>query len=495
MLHFKNMAMKNIAILSIILSTVMVTFIGCDDFLEEAPETFQTPQNFFETENQINEAITGIYNTNRGLMNGAHWRFGENRSDNTSFQFNPADRGGINNEEVDLFLMLAANPNLSEYWNTTYSGISRANFALENIDGVTFNNEATREVRRGEILFLRSWFYFNLAQLFGDVPYVTSAGDSPEEILSDEFLERVPVGQVYNSILADVQLAIDLLPSPGDTESGRATRGAALMLKAKMHMALQEFQAAEALLEQMQGLGYSLQTDYASIFAPDNKNNSELVFEIQYSFTLGQASNFVSRFVPFNSGSDILGDSGPAGSRAGQNQPTQSLINLYDADDARFVHNISFYDDGTTVQPWMSKFNYGFEDQGLQDVNFPMFRYADALLMLAECYNETGGGDPVPLLLEVRSRSMADASLSAEESSDLEQTIADERRRELAFENHRWFDLLRTGKAVEVMTAHGIDQKIQKPTVPTEAYINIRTILGIPLGQVEEFGFTQNEGW
>ena len=487
--------MKNIAILSIILSTVMVTFIGCDDFLEEAPETFQTPQNFFETENQINEAITGIYNTNRGLMNGAHWRFGENRSDNTSFQFNPADRGGINNEEVDLFLMLAANPNLSEYWNTTYSGISRANFALENIDGVTFNNEATREVRRGEILFLRSWFYFNLAQLFGDVPYVTSAGDSPEEILSDEFLERVPVGQVYNSILADVQLAIDLLPSPGDTESGRATRGAALMLKAKMHMALQEFQAAEALLEQMQGLGYSLQTDYASIFAPDNKNNSELVFEIQYSFTLGQASNFVSRFVPFNSGSDILGDSGPAGSRAGQNQPTQSLINLYDADDARFVHNISFYDDGTTVQPWMSKFNYGFEDQGLQDVNFPMFRYADALLMLAECYNETGGGDPVPLLLEVRSRSMADASLSAEESSDLEQTIADERRRELAFENHRWFDLLRTGKAVEVMTAHGIDQKIQKPTVPTEAYINIRTILGIPLGQVEEFGFTQNEGW
>ncbi|MDJ0645793.1 MAG: RagB/SusD family nutrient uptake outer membrane protein [Flavobacteriaceae bacterium] len=487
--------MKNIAILSIILSTVIVTFIGCDDFLEEAPETFQTPQNFFETENQINEAITGIYNTNRGLMNGAHWRFGENRSDNTSFQFNPADRGGINNEEVDLFLMLAANPNLSEYWNTTYSGISRANFALENIDGVTFNNEATREVRRGEILFLRSWFYFNLAQLFGDVPYVTSAGDSPEEILSDEFLERVPVGQVYNSILADVQLAIDLLPSPGDTESGRATRGAALMLKAKMHMALQEFQAAEALLEQMQGLGYSLQTDYASIFAPDNKNNSELVFEIQYSFTLGQASNFVSRFVPFNSGSDILGDSGPAGSRAGQNQPTQSLINLYDADDARFVHNISFYDDGTTVQPWMSKFNYGFEDQGLQDVNFPMFRYADALLMLAECYNETGGGDPVPLLLEVRSRSMADASLSAEESSDLEQTIADERRRELAFENHRWFDLLRTGKAVEVMTAHGIDQKIQKPTVPTEAYINIRTILGIPLGQVEEFGFTQNEGW
>ncbi len=473
----------------------MLVLVGCDSFLDEAPETFRTPQNFFETEDQINEAIAGIYNTNRGLMNGAHWRFGENRSDNTSFQFNPADRGGINNEEVDLFLMLSANPNLRDYWNASYSGISRSNFALENIANVTFNDNAVKQARRGEILFLRSWFYFNLVQLFGDVPYVTSAGDTPDEILSDEFLARIPVGQVYANIMADLQEAIGSLPTLGNTESGRATQGAALMLKAKMHMALQEFQAAEALLQQLQGQGYALQADYASIFAPDNKNNNEMVFEIQYSFALGQASNFVSRFVPFNSGVDILGDSGPAGSRAGQNQPTQNLIDLYDADDARFSHNISFYDNGTTIEPWMSKFNYGFEDQGLQDVNFPMFRYADALLMLAECYNETGGGDPQPLLLQVRGRSMPDPSLSAAETSDLGQTIADERRRELAFENHRWFDLLRTGKAVEVMTAHGAAQKAQKPTVPAEAYTNIRTILGIPLGQVEEFDFTQNEGW
>ena len=91
----------------------MLLTIACDDFLDQTPETFQTPQSFFETEDQINEAVAGIYNTNRGLMNGAHWRFGENRSDNSSFQFNPADRGGINNEEIDLFLMLSANPNLA----------------------------------------------------------------------------------------------------------------------------------------------------------------------------------------------------------------------------------------------------------------------------------------------------------------------------------------------------------------------------------------------
>ncbi len=487
--------MKNIAVRLIILSTLLVAFSGCEDFLEENPETFRTPQNFFQTEAQINEAIAGIYNTNRGLNNGPHWRFGENRSDNTSFQFNPADRGGIDNEAIDLFTMLSANPNLADYWNTSFSGISRANFALENIDNVPFANEDLREIRRGEILFLRSWFYFNLVQLYGDVPYITSAGDSPEEILSEEFLDRVPVATVYENILADAQTAIDLLPTPGNTESGRATRGAALMLKAKMHMALQEFTQAQTLLEQMQTLGYSLQSNYADIFAPNNKNNSEMVFEIQYSFALGQASNFVSRFVPFNSGTDILGTSGPAGSRAGQNQPTQNMISLYDQDDARFAHNISFYNTGATIEPWMSKFNYGFADDGLQDVNFPMFRYADALLMLAECYQETGGGDPVALLLQVRSRSMPDPALSPAEIADLDQTIADERRRELLAENHRWFDLLRTGKAVEVMTAHGQEQKAEKPTIPSDAYTNIRTLLGLPFGQVQEFGFVQNPGW
>ncbi|MEM8966182.1 MAG: RagB/SusD family nutrient uptake outer membrane protein [Bacteroidota bacterium] len=473
----------------------LILFSGCDDFLEEEPRTFQTPQGFFANEQQLNEAITAIYNTNRQLVNEDHWRFGENRSDNTSFQYNPSDRGGMANEEIDLFLMNSSNGTLGNYWNKAYSGISRANFVLENLDGVTFADEANRDIRRGEILFLRSWFYFNLVQLWGDVPYVTSAGNSPDEILSDEFLERTPVAQVYENILADVQEAIDLLPNPGEIESGRANAGAALMLKAKMHMVLQQFNEAIPLLEQMQGLGYTLLPDYRSIFDPTNKNHSESVFEIQYSVALGQGSNFMSRFVPFNSGNDILGDSGPANPRAGQNQPTQSLIDVYDTTDARFQHNISFYDDSTSVEPWMSKFNFGFVVQGLQDVNFPMFRYADALLMLAECYQEVGGGDPVAILEQIRARALPDPSLSPEEQTDLVQTIADERRRELAFENHRWFDLLRTGRAVEVMTAHGEAQKAQKVTVPAQAYTNIRTLLGIPLGQVENFGFEQTPGW
>jgi tetratricopeptide (TPR) repeat protein len=444
----------------------------------------------------VDQAVAAVYSVNRGLINSVHWRIGENRSDNTSFQYNPADRGGIPNEEIDEFLMNSSNGLLSSYWNQCYSGISRANFILANIDAVDYADETVKDSRRGEVLFLRSWFYFNLVRIFGDVPYVTTAGTSPEVIFADEFLTREAVAQVYSNILADVQQAIDLLPEAGNTQSGRATVGAALMLKAKMHMALQEYEEAVPLLESIRELGYSLQQDYASIFAPNNKNNSESIFEIQYSFALGQGSNFVSRFVPFNSGNDILGSSGPAGSRAGQNQPTQDLIDLYDPADERFQHNISFYDTGSKLEPWMSKYDFGFEDDGVQDINLPMFRYADALLMLAECRNEAFGFDQtsIALLNQIRLRAGV-APKFVGDVQELREAIATERRLELAFENHRWFDLVRTGRAVEVMTAHGEAQKAEKVTVTPEAYTNIRTLLGIPLREIEEFGFEQNPGW
>lgn len=495
MYHSKFKDMKNIFIY--LFTFLACVLISCDDFLETFPETDRTPENFFQNEVQMVEAVAGIYNVNRQLINQLQGRIGENRSDNTSFQFNPNDRGGSLVEAVDEFVMLSDNPFLVEYWRQNFLGIARSNFLLENLDGAEFVNEADREAIRGEALFLRSWFYFNLVRAYGDIPYATSAADSPDEAVSAEFIERIAVSQIYVNILADAQIAIDLLPTQWDEQNtGRATRGAALMLKAKMHMAQSQFDLAIPLLEEMGTLGYQLLPSYESIFNPNNKNHTESVFEIQYSFAVGQPSNFLSPFVPFNSGFDILGDSGPAGPRAGQNQPTQDLINLYGDNDPRRDNNIGFYEKDGVIIPWMAKFNYPFEDLQQQDVNFPMFRYADALLMLAECYNEVGGGDAKAIVEQIRTRAgIPDPAIDATSQEELRQAIADERRLELAFENHRYFDLVRTGRLAEVMTAHGIDQKAEKTTVLPDAYTNIRTILGIPNGQIIEFGYEQNEGW
>ncbi len=495
--------MKNKACYIMALTLLLVS---CnDDFLEVTPENNFTFDSFYETEDHINRGVAGIYNRNRELHNRFQWRFGEMRSDNTSFQ---PRRNGIN--DIDEFLLTSGNQQILEYWRTCYAGISRANYVLFNIDNIVFNHEQTREYRKAEALFLRAWFYFNLVQLYGDVPLVTIVFDQPEDSGREEFTDRIPVEDVYELILEDTQFAIDVLPAQWDSQNiGRVSRGAALMLKAKMHMARREFPQAISLLEEMQTLGYQLLPNFESIFNPNNKNHAESVFEIQYSFAQLQPSNFLTRFVPFNSKGIYLNDlQVPQGEDTGQNQPTLDLIDLYADDDVRKSVTITFFDpvnddpnyrpgvDDPAIVPWLSKYNYPLLDINSQDVNFPMFRYADALLMLAECYDEAGRGDPVALLEQIRTRALPDPNLSPEELSDITQTIKDERRRELAGENHRYFDLLRYGNLIEVMTEHGIRQEEEKADLLRDgAYSNIRLLLGIPFIEQDQFDIPQNEGW
>ncbi len=488
------------------LLTLMILLFGCDDFLDEDPEGFRTPLGFYETEAEIDQGVAGVYARNRDLFYAnkdggpraqLQLRFGEMRSDNTNIQ-DTGDRGGIGDDELNEFTMQATNGRISSYWNVCYKGISNANFVIANIDGVEFGDSETKDRRLGEVLFLRTWFHFNLVQLFGDVPYVTQAGESPEQILSEDFLNRDPEQEVYSNILIDAQQAIDLLPSDlAPEEAGRASKGAALMLKAKIHMALQQNELARPLLEQIRTLGYSLLPDYGNVFS--NKNNAENIFEIQYDQSLGQFSNFLGNFVPAGSGNDILGEGSVPNPQGNQFQPTSDLIALYDDNDERKAHNITIYvNDNGEELPWGSKFAVPFiqNNPGEQNINFPMFRYADALLMLAECYATDGGGDPIAIVQEIRNRANWNAPLSAAELADIPQTIADERRRELFLEGHRFFDLLRTGKMEEVIRVHGMQQINENQTVTDGAYQNIRTKLGIPEGLTLQFdGLEQTPGW
>ncbi|MBQ0733570.1 RagB/SusD family nutrient uptake outer membrane protein [Aquimarina celericrescens] len=495
--------MKNLEILIGILFVLSIT--SCEDFLEEDPVAFRTPTTFYSKPSEIDQAIAAVYRINRNLHNQLQQRFGESRSDNANIEIT-GDGGGFGDDQLNEFTMDADNGRISEYWNTNYSGISRANFLLANIDEVDYlENVATKNARKGEAVFLRALFYFNLVRIYGDVPYVTEPGLTPEQILSEEFTERDPASEIYVGILNEAQTAIDLLPTTTE-DPGRATKGAALMLKAKIHMALEQYPEARPLLEEITTLGYSLLPNYADVFF--TRNHNEGIFEIQYSPALDQGADFFRNYVPFVSGQDILGDASSPNSRGNQFQPTQSLIDLYETQDERFQHNISIYRDtildanGNVNEIvdyyWTSKFAFPFDQNqpNQQEINWQMYRYADALLMLAECYEQAGGGDPVPIIEQIRTRAgLPDPALSAGELADLEQTIADERRRELAFEAHRYFDLLRTGKLEEVMRAHGADQIANGFTVTPDAYQNIRTVIGIPFNQVLAFDFIQTPGW
>lgn len=482
-----------INIITVCLLVAVISACDVDDFLDIKPANSNTPLSFYETEKQINEAVIAIYSHNRGINNG-QWRFGEFRSDNTYYQRNEADRGGFGTEEIDEFTMNSDNGNIGGYWNGWYRGVLLTNVVLENIDNVDFLQAPdNKEFRRGEALFFRAWFYLNLARSFGDVPLVTSVATDPEGALDGEFTNRVPVREVYDLILSDAQSAIDLLPEAWPGEVGRTTKGAALMLKAKVHMTLQEYDLAIPLLREMEGLGYRILANYEQVFNPNNKNNAESVFEIQFSFNNGQASDFLSAFVPFTSRNRVLIFNN-ASSRAGLNQPTQDLINLYPDGDIREQVSID-YDQGV---PFVGKYNYTPLAPNQQDVNWPMFRYADARLMLAECLAETGAWAQGIAIInnEIRPRTGVAAPVVATGQQDALSKIAIERRLELAFENHRWFDLVRRGEAEQVMLAHG-QQLMSERTflTPGLEYSNIRTLLAIPFVQVEQFGYTQNPGW
>ena len=481
-----------------------LTSCGSDDFLDIQPETFTTAEDFYQTPEQIELAVNGIYGVVQQLHDQQQWAFGEFRSDNTSFQYNPGDRGRADFEAIDEFTMTSDNPNILSYWTIAYGGVSRSNQVLTNIEGVTFNDEQEQRTRTGEAQFFRAFNYFNLVRLYGEVPIITTPITVPEEAAQ---LDRRPVEEVYELIIQDAQDAISNLPdSYSGTDVGRITSGAARTLLAKVHMTQGNFAEAVPILQAI--TGYSLLPNYEQIYNPANKNHAESIFEIQYfgGNNLGEASDFMSGnfgFFPYNSGDNLV-DFGSVSGLAGYNIPTSDMINAYEAGDLRRPVSVAYYTfavDSVTNDsvPYINKYNYPLLDINREDVNWPVYRYADVLLMLAESLNEQGypNQPAFDLLNQVRNRAGLPALTAADVDSQeaFREAIAQERRVELAFENHRWFDLLRTDRAVSVMQAHGVQQKAEKGTVSANAYTDIRTLLAIPAEEVRRWGYEQNSGW
>ncbi|MGY0035077.1 RagB/SusD family nutrient uptake outer membrane protein [Pedobacter sp. NJ-S-72] len=301
---------------------------------------------------------------------------------------------------------------------------------------------------------------------------------------------RASIEEVYTQIIGDLNTSAAKLPVKYTSlEAGRATQGAALSLLAKIYMTQKKFSEALAALRKVQQLGYSLIPVYKDIFLPASKNNSESVFEIQYlGAQPGLSSDFLYQFAPWSSGSVITGD--PATSlngSSGWNIPTQDMINnAYETGDLRKDASLAegFTDAGGKFVniPYVKKYNHGIVDRGRTNDNFPVIRYADVLLMIAECLNEQGfaaGGEQFTLLNQIRTRAglpaktpgNAVAALSVDSQQGFRDAILQERRVELAFENHRWYDLVRSGKAVEVMTAHGKYEIAHRTNIPSGSYL------------------------
>jgi starch-binding outer membrane protein, SusD/RagB family len=485
-----------------IAAITLLSLCACGkDYLNVDPIDRYVYYNFPQNEGQLETAVVSCYRKAFAITNAQTWIWGDYLSDNTSFRYNPTDRGGFNLEQVEEFVATADNGSFNGMYQESFEGIGRSNYVLDNIANITFANQTTKQIREAEARFFRAWHYFNLVRLYGDLPLITKVITDP---LDSRKLTRQPVAQIYQEvILSDADFAIATLPKTV-SQKGRLTKGAALMLKAKVLMTQKKFAEAIPLLEEVKTLGYALNTAYVDNFDPIKKNGVESIFEIQGDPVALYSFSFMGQWTPWGTSTTIW--PGGSNSRGGINQPTADLDTAYILNDT-IRKNVTIGRSGTGAATilFMKKFLYWDAVNKANPCNVPIYRYADALLMLAECQNEANfpNAQAFANLNLVRKRAgVADKTqgnarpeLAINDQAAFRLAIEKERQLELAGEGHRWFDLVRTGRAEVVMKDHGVREKALKTTVDRNGYNTIRLLLPIPFREISQFNFTQNPGW
>jgi len=443
----------------IIAGIMFLALVSCDDseFLDVQPSK-ETTEQALSSPTAATELVNAVYNKFLSWNESSFpWNgVSSMTSDDADKGSDPGDTGG-DKDLMDALTFTSTSLSFNEVWEGNYQGIARANQALKFLPDLDIDDDLkTRLV--GETKFLRAVFYFRLARMFGGIPLIDKVPNIQNQDDINAANTRVSKEEIYSFITADLDDAINALPvSYTGNNLGRATKGAALTLLAKVNMYQGNWQQVADLTNQVMGLGYSLTPEYEDIWKEIGENNSESIFEIQgrgETPNKGVEGYFVTQ-----------GARGAGGWGWGFNTPTEDLANSYEEDDKRRDATIIFrgetlwdglvvaetvsnprYNQKAYVSKTMESFN-GADWESNKNVR--ILRYAEVLLMNAEAAINIGGDAKTPLNL-VRNR----AGLESLETVTL-MDVWKERRAELAFEHDRYFDLVRQGRAGVVLRAHG----------------------------------------
>ena len=443
----------------------LTVFASCNDDFVNVDSNDINSEDYFNSEEDYQNALIGAYDLLQATY--INVMLGEIASDNTLAGGESAtDVIGI--QEIDDMIHTPVNSNLRDLWGWMYGGINRTNFILEFQDKTDFSG---KEQVIAQARFLRAYYYFELVKWFGDVPLAVD-----KQILFGEESSyvRSPNSEVYAQIELDLMYAADNLPLV-QTETGRVTKGAAQALLGKAYLYQEKFsEAAQALETVIQSGTYSLVTDYNTIFEAEGENSTESVFEVQYTDLEGAGFGCLQ----CSEGNVAVGFSGVRNyegpdftSGFSFNVPVQEAYEAFDSDDPR--RDIAILNIDAWATATGATFGTGFEhtgyfnkkyiprtrsDQALADLNltnpnnYRSIRYADVLLMAAEANNRAGIDEAKAqgYLNDVRRRAFGDDlhDITATGAS-LTNAIYLERRLELIGEGHRFFDLVRTGKAAQ----------------------------------------------
>ncbi|MCE7041360.1 RagB/SusD family nutrient uptake outer membrane protein [Dyadobacter sp. CY312] len=441
---------------------LMMTGWGCSDsFLELAPVSNPNAENFYKTIADFDLAANAAYNTLYTVYNpeGAVSYAGELMGDNVTIyniSGNQADKWQFRD-----YSLAPANTMVYQFWQDFYKSLYNVNIVLSKLQTADLNADYKAKLQ-GEMLFLRSLYYYQMVQIWGDLPIVTA----PVSAAESYGILRSPASEVYAQIVKDLQEAKSKLPLAAAVVTGRASKGAAQTLLGKVYLSMgDKTNAAKELKEVYDSNQYQLLPSYASLWDVKNKNTKESLFEVQYlgGSAINPYSNYYLVFFP---NSNALGFYG-----AGMNQVVNDVWDEYEKGDSRRVASI---DTGFTdakgnftaakfPKKWTDKTAPLINQSIAANNNFIVLRYADVLLLLTEVTGD------VSYMNQVRKRvglPLYGESGYPAKYSTVELALEHERRVELAFEFHRWFDLKRTNRALSVLTAKGKKVSQEKLLLP-----------------------------
>lgn len=465
-----------------------------EDFLDVEPEGVGVGEDFFTTAEHARLAINSVYGNLRewNVIAFAHLAITTITSDDAAKGSVPGDAGFL--DDYDNFTITATDGQLNGYWNGQYQAINLTNQVLTNVPLIEMD-ASEKERILAEAKFFRAYHYFNLVRAFGGVPLrLTVPLPGEQEDPATLNITRASREEVYAQIIQDLTDASQVLKASYlASDRGRITKGAALGMLAKVQLYQRNWQEVINLTNQVEALGYNLVDDYYNIFRISGEHNAESVFEIEAQTIPGNCAASNSQWA------EVQGVRAQFG--WGFVEPTQDLVDAFEEGDERLEATILFRGEttpeGDVINPEAPNPRYnqkayvpGFvtkECGYAKDQNIRILRFAEILLIRAEAANELGMTDQaLKDLNRVRVRAGLDPIASATQE-ELRNLIWQERRVELALENgDRYFDLVRQGRAAEVLQAQGKQFKA-----------GVNEVLPIPQQQITLSGgtLTQNPGY
>jgi starch-binding outer membrane protein, SusD/RagB family len=438
---------------------VLTTLTSCEDFLDLRPTSSLSTGNAFNTAQDLNNAIAGAYRT--FYTEYYQWDYvllGDVRSDN-------AYCGGTNDAPIYDYDQLTIKPGsdrMIRNWCDLYQGIGRCNIIIGKLNEINDPELDRNDLRKkilGQASFLRAFHYFNLVKNYGGVPLELNS-NSADPLKTN--LPRSSEKEVYDQIVKDLEVAVANLPDKFSDDNKenkvRATKGAANAMLAKVWAQRAEGRDYQKVITYCNAVinspaGYKLLGNYALLFDGANYMNDESILEISFMGNDWDVSNWgVQLFVA------------PQDGWQKYCIPSVGLVGLYNAegDVSRFNANIVFWDNPDWAdENWdpckdpaiKVPFNYKQKNpNGWNSGDHPyLLRLSDIILLKAEAQNETGDLNGALTSLNLVRKRAGLPNKTASSKEDLRAKILDERRLELAFEGHRFDDLVRLGLFVSTM--------------------------------------------